>query len=60
MDPIEKLKRVCSEQREDMTQFLASGGVNDYPAYCKVVGALQALDLVLAEIADIEKKLIEE
>jgi hypothetical protein len=60
MDPLEKLKRLCREQKDDMAAFMLSGGAQDYPAYCKAVGAAQALELVLNEIADIEKALIEE
>lgn len=60
MDPLDKLKRLCTEQRDDMAAFLVSGGASDYAAYCKAVGAAQALSLVLNAIEDIEKTLIEE
>jgi hypothetical protein len=60
MDGLEKLRRTCREQREGLAELLTGGGVSDYAAYSKAVGAVQALDLVLNEIAEIEKKYIEQ
>lgn len=60
IDPIYKIKKVCSEQRQDLADHIAGGGANDYAEYCKVVGAIQTLDLVLREIEELEKKAVEE
>jgi hypothetical protein len=60
IDPIYKLKKVCTEQRKDLSGHLAGGGVNDYNAYCKAVGAIQTLDMVLSEIEELEKNAVEE
>jgi hypothetical protein len=60
IDPLYKLKTICTEQRNDLSEHLARGGVADYPAYCKAVGAVQTLDLVLAEIAELERRMAEE
>lgn len=60
MDPLEQLRRTCREQRDGLAELMLGGGVADYAAYSKAVGAVQALDLVLNEIAEIEKKYIEE
>ena len=60
IDPLYKLKKVATEQREDIAELLVSGGVADFNAYSKAVGAVQALDLILTEIADLEQRMIEE
>jgi hypothetical protein len=60
IDPIYKLKKVCAEQRQDLSDHLAGGGAVDYSEYCKAVGAIQCLDLVLREIEELEKKSVEE
>lgn len=60
IDPLYKLKRVATEQREDLAAHLVAGGVSDFTAYSKAVGAIQALDLMLAEIAELEQQMAEE
>lgn len=60
IDPLYKLKTVATEQREDLMDLLASGGIPDFNAYARAVGAIQALELVLAEIADLERRMHEE
>lgn len=60
IDPLYKLKSLCTEQRNDLSEHLARGGVADYPAYCKAVGAVQTLDLILAEIELLERRMAEE
>lgn len=60
MEPIEKIRRLCTEQRDDLAQYLAVGGAPDYSAYCKAVGAVQALDTVLAAIDDAVNMFVED
>jgi hypothetical protein len=60
IDPLYKIKQVCSLQRKDLADHVAAGGVEDFNAYCKAVGAIQALDLILSEIADLERRAAEE
>lgn len=60
IDPLYKLRKVAEEQRQDLTDLLASGGVNDFTAYSRAVGAIQALELILSEITDLERRMAEE
>lgn len=60
MDLIDKVRRLCAEQRDDLAQYLAVGGAPDYNAYCKAVGAVQALDTVLATIEDAINMFVED
>lgn len=60
MDPLEKIKRSIAAQRDDLADFILSGSPADYAAYSKAVGALQAMDMVLREVNDIEQKQLEE
>jgi len=60
IDPLYKLKKVATEQREDIAELLVSWGVADFNAYSKATGAIQALDLILAEIAELEQRMLEE
>ncbi len=60
MEPFAKLTREVKEQRAGLVEHVVSGAVPDYAAYSKAVGALQALDLVLVHIAELEKKMLEE
>jgi len=60
IDPLFKLKSVATEQKQDLTDLLASGGVKDFTDYSRAVGAIQALDMMLAEIADLERRMMEE
>lgn len=60
IDPIYKLKKLCIEQRKDLSDHLSAGGVSDYNAYCKAVGAIQTLDMILSEIEEFEKNSVEE
>jgi hypothetical protein len=60
METLERLRRTLATQRRDLADHLALGGAADFNAYAKAVGAIQTLDMVLGEIADIEKKQLEE
>ena len=60
IDPMYKLRSLCAEQKADLTDHLAGGGAKDFSEYCKTVGAIQALSMVLGEIEALEKKAVEE
>ena len=60
MDPLEKLKRDLSMQRNDMSNFVTGGGPTDFSAYSKAVGSIQTLDMVLAMIEELENNRIED
>jgi hypothetical protein len=60
METVDRLRHVFTLQRNDLADHLAAGGAVDHAAYSKIVGAIGVLDMVLAELADIEKKQLEE
>lgn len=60
IDPLHRLKKLCAEQAADLKNHLVGGGAVDYSAYSKAVGAVQALEMVLSEIEEIERLLSEE
>lgn len=60
METVDRLRHVFTLQRNDLADHLAAGGAVDHVAYSKIVGAIGVLDMVLAELADIEKKQLEE
>jgi len=60
IDPIYKIKTTCMDHRSGFADHITSGGAGDFSAYCKAVGAIQALDLVLTEIAELERRMREE
>lgn len=59
MTVLDLLRQDVTMQRADLAAFVTSGGPKDYAGYCKAVGAIQALDMVLMEIDKIEKRQIE-
>jgi len=60
MDELDRLRHLIAKQRQDLAEHISAGGAVDYVAYSKAVGAIQTLDMVLVEIADIEKKRLED
>lgn len=60
IDPIHRLKKLCTEQMEDLKGHITMGGAPDYASYTKAVGAVHALGMVLDEIQEIEKLLDDE
>ena len=60
MEEFDRLRHILTKQRRDLAEHISAGGAVDYIAYSKAVGAIQTLDMVLVEIADIEKKQLED
>ena len=60
MELVERIRHRCREEKEAISAHLVGGGVPDYAAYSKAVGAVQALEMVLSEIDEIEQKYIEQ
>lgn len=60
MTEFDLLRRDCLEQRTDLSEHLAAGGARSYEEYCKSVGAIGALDRVIAKIEELEKKFVED
>lgn len=53
------LLRDFAEQKDDLKEFLASGGAENYETYCRVVGRYSALQGVENTVKDLEKRFIE-
>ena len=54
------LKRKIDEYEEDIKNFLASGQAEDMAMYNRVVGRNEALQFVKQDLADLEKRYIEQ
>ena len=57
---IELIKKKISEYKEELKDHLAMGGVSDYSEYMRLVGRHETLNLLGADLGEIEKRLIEE
>lgn len=53
------LLREFGERKESLKEFLASGGAENYEAYCRVVGEYAALQGAESTVKDLEKRFIE-
>jgi hypothetical protein len=54
------LKRKIDEYEEDIKNFLASGQAEDMAMYNRIVGRNEALQFVKQDLADLEKRYIEQ
>ena len=54
------LKRVITDYRDEVKEFLADGRAEDIAAYNRLVGRYEALKLLDRELDDLEKRFIEE
>ena len=54
------LKRKIDEYEEDIKNFLASGQAEDMSMYNRIVGRNEALQFVKQDLADLEKRYIEQ
>ena len=54
------LKRKIDEYEEDIKTFLASGQAEDMTMYSRIVGRNEALQFVKQDLADLEKRYIEQ
>ena len=60
IDPLRELKNKIGTYKEDLATHLLSGGARSHEEYCRAVGRAAALELILSDIASIEKKYIED
>lgn len=60
VDPLREIKKKIEEYREQMRDHLMSGGVRTYEDYRHAIGKIEALEYILGDIADIEKKYLDE
>ena len=54
------LKRKIDEYEEDIKTFLASGQAEDMSMYNRIVGRNEALQFIKQDLADLEKRYIEQ
>jgi hypothetical protein len=58
-DVFSLLQRKIDEYEEDIKNFLASGQAEDMAMYNRIVGRNEALQFIRQDLADIEKRYIE-
>lgn len=58
-DVFSLLQRKIDEYEEDIKNFLASGQAEDMSMYNRIVGRNEALQFIRQDLADIEKRYIE-
>ena len=54
------LKRMISDYKKEIQEFLAGGGAEDISSYSRIVGRYESLKLIEGELQEIEKRFIEE
>ena len=52
---LDKLKKLIAERKKQLTETLASGGVQDFETYQKVVGEITGLSFTEYLISDLHK-----
>jgi len=60
MNPLDAVKARIAQYKEQLSEHLMSGGAKDHVDYVRAVAKANAFDLVLNDIADIEKRYIED
>ena len=58
MEPIEVLRRRIEERKSSIALFLTGGGCKSMDDYARSTGKYEALELLLQDIAEIEKRYI--
>lgn len=59
MEPIEALKRRIEEYKSSLSDYLIGGGCKTMEEYSRATGKYEALELVLTDMSEIEKRYIE-
>ena len=59
MEPIEALKRRIEEYKSSLSDYLIGGGCRTMEEYSRATGKYEALELVLTDMSEIEKRYIE-
>jgi hypothetical protein len=57
---LDKLKKLIAERKQQLTETLASGGVQDFETYQKVVGEITGLSFTEYLISDLHKDIEDE
>ena len=57
---LDKLKKLIAERKQQLTETLASGGVQDFETYQKIVGEISGLSFTEYLISDLHKDIEDE
>lgn len=60
MDPLREIKRKIEEYKRQLGEHLMAGGARSFEDYRQTIGKAEALEYVLSDIEDIEKKYLDE
>lgn len=60
MSITDALRRRMDDHKEQLIDYIAYGGPADFTEYTRAVAKLEALELIRNDIAEIEKKYIED
>lgn len=60
MEPLETLKVRIKENRDNLSATVAGGGAKDMIDYARLTSRIRTFEDILMEIADIEKRYLEE
>mgnify|MGYP003652110047 CR=1 FL=1 len=52
---VDKLRKQILERREQLKETLASGGIQNFESYNKIVGEISSLSFTLSLIKDLHK-----
>lgn len=52
---VDKLRKLIAERKEQLTETLANGGVQDFESYQKIVGEISGLSFTELLIRDLHK-----
>lgn len=52
------LVRSLEEQKEGIRDYLACGGARSYEDYCRATGQYQAIEMVVDNVKELEKRFI--
>ena len=52
---VDKLRKLIAERKEQLTETLANGGVQDFESYQKIVGEISGLSFTETLISDLLK-----
>lgn len=59
MDPIEALKKKVDDYKLSLSDYIVNGGCKTMEEYNRVTGKYEALELILSDMLEIQKRYIE-
>lgn len=60
MNPFDALRRRMGEYKQQMSDYLMSGGPRDHSEYLKAVAKVEAIEQLLGDIEEIEQQYIDD